>query len=58
MNWKKPAVTGGILASINLFFLAMFMSGMSLFTISTYFFLFYVVAGIVVVQFSEKPENE
>lgn len=58
LNWKKPALTGGILASINLFFLAILISDMSLFTILAYFFLFYVIAGIIITQFSEKSENE
>jgi hypothetical protein len=58
LNWKKPAVSGGILASINLFFLAILISGMNLFTIFTYFFFFYVVAGITITQFSEKSNKE
>lgn len=58
LNWKKPAVTGGILALINLFFLAMAISGMNLFTILSYFFLFYVVAGIAIAKFSEATDTE
>jgi hypothetical protein len=31
---------------------------MNLFTILSYFFLFYIVVGVAIAKFSEKSENE
>ncbi len=58
LNWKNPIQSGMILAGINAFFLMMAFSKMNPFTIIAYLFLFYVVSGVAVSLFSEKPEKE
>jgi hypothetical protein len=58
MSWKDPKLTISIVAVVNLAFLTMFISGLSLFTLLSYTFLIYILVGIVICQFMEKPSNE
>jgi hypothetical protein len=57
-NWSNKHLTGSIVGVVNLAFLTMFISNLSLFTLLSYTFLIYILVGIVVTQFMEKPSTE
>lgn len=58
LNWVKPKETGIVLGLINLVFLTMVVSHHNFFTLATYFFLLYLIAGIFIGKFMESTSKE
>jgi hypothetical protein len=58
LNWRDPKVTGLIVGTVNLLFVALCFSKLSLASIACYMFLFYIIAGIILSTFMEKPKKE
>ena len=58
LNWTKPSITGSLLALVNALFLIMAVSKLNICVLLAYMFLFYVVSGVVIAQFMNKPEPE
>ena len=57
LNWENPRKTGMIFLLTNFFLIMFSFSKINLISIFSYYFLLYIMFGITITQFSEKPQE-